>query len=78
MGYVYSLPPRRLQSPMKEETINICPSWRGIANTCIILLEVGNAEAQETAKAEIRRMGDILDEQLDEEKNSHQSAQDSA
>ena len=63
---------------MKEETINICPSWRGIANTCIILLEVGNAEAQETAKAEIRRMGDILDEQLDEEKNSHQSAQDSA
>jgi len=63
---------------MKEETINICPSWRGIANTCIMLLEVGNAEAQETAKAEIRRMGDILDEQLDEEKNSHQSAQDSA
>jgi hypothetical protein len=63
---------------MKEETINICPSWRGIANTCIILLEVGNAEAQETAKAEIRRMGDILDEQLDEEKNSHQPAQDSA
>jgi hypothetical protein len=49
---------------MKEETINICPSWRGIANTCIMLLEVGNAEAQETAKAEIRRMGDILDEQL--------------
>ena len=45
---------------MKEETINICPSWRGIANTCIMLLEVGNAEAQETAKAEIRRMGDIL------------------
>jgi len=63
---------------MKEETINICPSWRGIANTCIMLLEVGNAEAQETAKAEIRRMGDILDEQLDEEKNSHQPAQDSA
>ena len=49
---------------MKQETINICPSWRGIANTCIILLEAGNAEAQETAKAEIRRMGDILDEQL--------------
>ena len=49
---------------MKEETINICPSSRGIANTCIMLLEVGNAEAQETAKAEIRRMGDILDEQL--------------
>ncbi len=63
---------------MKEETINICPSWRGIANTCIMLLEVGNAEAQETAKAEIRRMGDILDEQLDEEKNSHQPAQASA
>ena len=52
------------QEQMKEETINICPSWRGIANTCIMLLEVGNAEAQETAKAEIRRMGDILDEQL--------------
>jgi|TARA_R110002020_G_scaffold17698_2_gene61841 hypothetical protein len=46
---------------MKEETINICPSWRGIANTCIMLLEVGNEEAQATAKAEIRRMGDILD-----------------
>jgi len=49
---------------MKEETINICPSWRGIANTCIMILEVGNEEAQATAKAEIRRMGDILDEQL--------------
>ena len=63
---------------MKQETINICPSWRGVANTCIILLEVGNEEAQATAKAEIRRMGDILDKQLDEEKDSHQPAQDSA
>ena len=63
---------------MKQETINICPSWRGIANTCIMLLEVGNEEAQATAKAEIRRMGDILDLNShtrdlvkDEEKDSH-------
>lgn len=68
---------------MKEKTINICPSWRGIANTCILLLEVGNEDARQTAKAEIRRMGDILDGEfkqgaLDEEKDSHQPAQDSA
>ena len=63
---------------MKEETINICPSWRGMANTCIMLLEVGNEDAKQVAKQEIRRMGDILDEQLDEEKDSHQPAQDSA
>ena len=68
---------------MKEKTINICPSWRGIANTCILLLEVGNEDARQTAKAEIRKMGDILDGEFkqgafDEEKDSHQSAQDSA
>ena len=63
---------------MKEETINICPSWRGMANTCIMLLEVGNEDAKQVAKHEIRRMGDILDEQLDEEKDSHQPTQDSA
>jgi len=68
---------------MKQKTINICPSWRGIANTCILLLEVGNEDAQQTAKAEIRKMGDILDGEfkqgaLDEEKDSHQPTQDSA
>ena len=68
---------------MKQETINICPSWRGIANTCILILEVGNEEAQAVAKAEIRRMGTILDGEFkqgafDEEKDSHQPAQDSA
>jgi hypothetical protein len=68
---------------MKEKTINICPSWRGIANTCILLLEVGNEDARQTAKAEIRKMGDILDGEfkqgaLDEEKDSHQPTQDSA
>ena len=55
---------------MKQETINICPSWRGMANTCIMIMEVGNEEAQAVAKAEIRRMGDILDVhsiKLDEE-----------
>ena len=43
-----------------------------------MLLEVGNEEAQATAKAEIRRMGDILDLNShtrdlvkDEEKDSH-------
>ena len=63
---------------MKQETINICPSWRGMANTCIMLLEVGTEDAKQVAKQEIRRMGDILDEQLDEEKDSHQPTQDSA
>ena len=62
---------------MKQETINIKPSWRGIANTCIMLLEVGNDDARQTAKAEIRKMGSILDN-LDEKKDSHQSTQDSA
>ena len=56
---------------MKQETINLAPSWRGIANTCIMLLEVGNEDARQTAKAEIRKMGSILDN-LDEEKNPHQ------
>ena len=56
---------------MKEETIDICPSWRGIANTCILLLEVGNEDARQPAKAEIRKMGDILDN-LDEKEDSHQ------
>ena len=59
---------------MKEETINITPSWRGMANCCIMILEVGNEEAKQTAKAEIRRMGDILDVHsitLDEEEDSH-------
>ena len=63
---------------MKEETIDITPSWRGIANCCIMILEVGNEEAQAVAKAEIRRMGDILDLNShtrdlvkDEEKDSH-------
>ena len=62
---------------MKQETINIKPSWRGIANSCIMLLEVGNEDARQTAKAEIRKMGSILDN-LDEKKDSHQSTQDSA
>ena len=52
---------------MKQETINIKPSWRGIANSCIMLLEVGNEDARQTAKAEIRKMGSILDN-LDEKK----------
>jgi len=52
---------------MKQETINICPSWRGIANTCIMILEVGNEEARQVAKKEIRKMGSILDN-LDEKK----------
>ena len=63
---------------MKQKTINITPSWRGMANTCIMILEVGNEDAKQVAKQEIRRMGDILDEQLDEEKDSHQPTQDSA
>ena len=68
---------------MKEETIDITPSWRGIANTCIMILEVGNEEAKQVAKEEIRRMGTILDGEFkqgafDEEKDSHQPAQDSA
>ena len=54
---------------MKEETINITPSWRGIANCCIMILEVGNHDARETAKAEIRKMGDILDN-LDEKEDT--------
>ena len=54
---------------MKEETINITPSWRGIANCCIMILEVGNEDARETAKAEIRKMGDIL-ENLDEKEET--------
>tara|TARA_R100001244_G_scaffold125102_1_gene95054 strand:+ start:246 stop:422 length:177 start_codon:yes stop_codon:yes gene_type:complete len=56
---------------MKQETINICPSWRGIANTCIMILEVGNEEGKQIAKEEIRKMGDILDN-LNEKKDSHQ------
>ena len=56
---------------MKEETNDITPSWRGIANCCIMILEVGNEDARETAKAEIRKMGDILDN-LDEKEDSHQ------
>ena len=56
---------------MKEETINICPSWRGIANTCILLLEVGNEDARQTAKEEIRKMGDILDQQWDNIEMGH-------
>ena len=64
------------QKPMKQETINITPSWRGIANTCILLLEVGNEDARQTAKEEIRKMGDILDGEFkqgvfNEEKDSH-------
>ena len=48
-----------------------------------MILEVGNEEAQAVAKAEIRRMGTILDGEFkqgafDEEKDSHQPAQDSA
>jgi len=62
---------------MKQKTIDLAPSWRGIANTCIMLLEVGNDDARQTAKAEIRKMGSILDN-LDEKKDSHQSTQDSA
>ena len=62
---------------MKQETtkthlLNICPSWRGMANTCIMIMEVGNEEAQAVAKAEIRRMGAILDVHsitLDEEED---------
>ena len=42
-----------------------------------MLLEVGNEDARQTAKAEIRKMGSILDN-LDEKKDSHQSTQDSA
>ena len=56
---------------MKQETINLAPSWRGIANTCIMLLEIGNEEGKQTAKEEIRKMGDILDS-LNEKKDSHQ------
>jgi len=68
---------------MKQETINICPSWRGIANTCIMILEVGNEEAKQVAKEEIRRMGAILDGEFKQgakkkKKDSHQPAQDSA
>ncbi len=62
----------------KIDTINIAPSWRGVANICIMIFEVGNEEMKQVAKEEIRRMGDILDKQLDEEKDSHKSAQDSA
>ena len=48
-----------------------------------MILEVGNEEAKQVAKEEIRRMGTILDGEFtqgafDEEKDSHQPAQDSA
>ena len=61
---------------MKQKTISIEPSWRGVANTCIMLLEVGNEDARQVAKEEIRRMGIILDGEFkqgafDEEKDSH-------
>jgi len=62
---------------MKQETIDLAPSWTARANTCIMLLEVGNDDARQTAKAEIRKMASILDN-LDEKKDSHQSTQDSA
>jgi len=56
------------QGQAKEETINIAPSWRGTADICIMLLEAGNGQAKEVAKRELRRMGRILDQKIDEQK----------
>ena len=47
-----------------KETINIAPSFHAAAGCCILTLESASEEGKRIARAEIRRMGKLLDELL--------------
>ena len=47
-----------------KETINIAPSFHAAAGCCILTLEAASEEGKQIARAEIRRMGKLLDELL--------------
>ena len=54
------------------ETIELSPTWTATADMLISIFESGtNVESIGFAKAEIRRMGRIIDEAIEEREYSH-------
>jgi len=47
-----------------KESIDITPSFHAAAGCCILTLESASEEGKRIARAEIRRMGKLLDELL--------------
>lgn len=55
-------------------TIDITPTWRQQAQTCIVLLESGNETAKTFARDEILRMAGIIDSQIEAKKERIRTA----
>lgn len=49
---------------VNKQTVDITPKWVSSARMCILALEHGTEEGKIIARAEIIRMGEILDAQL--------------
>lgn len=43
-------------------TIDLTPTWEETARICIVLLTDGDFEGRQTARAELQRMGRLLDD----------------
>lgn len=48
----------------KPFVIDCTPSWRTQAEWCLIAIDGGSEQAKDAARAEIRRMGDLIDNLL--------------
>lgn len=52
--------------------IDVTPSWEGTAQMILVLLDNGNDEGREFARAEVLRMGKIID-RLQAESRAHRA-----
>ena len=53
-------------------SINVTPSWEGTAQMILVLLDNGNDEGKAFARAEVLRMGKIID-RLQAEARAHRA-----
>lgn len=50
------------------ETIDITPTWSGIVNALIIVIQDGDSKGRQIAIEELRRMAEIADKYVESQK----------
>jgi len=53
-------------------TVDLTPTWRAAAQIIAAALENGTGEGKEMARAELFRMGELLDKLLEQQKENGQ------
>lgn len=53
---------------IKNQTIDLTPSWAGVANIILLALEHGTPEGKAVAKQELRKMAAVADKYVEKKK----------